>query len=159
MSVAETVSQIFEDMKFAIVNILDNTKRLMFDLSGTTTGKTTTIKANATDNRVLLLPDKSGTLERLEADREVMTTDIMDYSTAEILSLTMTHSFTLDIHNPIQGKSAMIEVVPNGFSLSFHSYCKIISGRFKTNTVNYIYFHCINETEPVYIVTIGQQTA
>jgi hypothetical protein len=129
------------------------------DLSGAVTGKTMTLRSNHTEDRVLTLPDKSGTLERLEADRETLLLTTFDYSKAEILDINMTHSFTIGITNPIQGKSMMLVVVPNTFTLSLPPTCRILSGKFKTNVTNYIYFHCINGTTPEFTVTIGQQTA
>lgn len=159
MSTSDIIQQIFEDTAFAIVNALDSTKRFVMDLSGAVTGKTMTLKSNHTQDRVLSLPDKSGTLERLEADRETLLLTTFDYSKAEILDISMTHSFTLGITNPVQGKSMMAVVVPNGFVLSLPATCVILSGKFKTNVVNYVYFHCIDGSTPVFTVTIGQQIA
>ena len=159
MATSELIQQIFEDAVLVIVNIIDATKRLVFNLSGATAGKTVTIKSNHTDNRVLTLPDRNGTIETEEAEREALLFDTIDYSGSNIRYLNMTHSFTLDIVNPIQGKSIMIEVTPNGFTLSLPVAAKIISGRFKSTTVNYVYFHCIDGVAPTYVVTIGQQIA
>lgn len=159
MSVAEALLQIFDDAYFAIVNLLDRTKRVVFDLTGMASGRTTTITSDAQTDVTLKLPSRSGTLETIEAERTALLVDTMDYSASDIRTLNMTHSFTLGITNPVQGKCVMLEVVPNNFTLSFPTSVKIISGKFKSTTTNYIYFHCIDDTAPTYVVTIGQQIA
>lgn len=159
MSLSEALTQAFEDAYFAIINIVDNTKKIIFDLNEAEASTTTTIKSKSTLNRTLVLPDKDGILETLNADRKALLSFVMDYTDIEIGYMTLCCSGTLTIERPIQGKSAMIEVTANGHTLSFPPSVKIISGKFKTNTVNYVYFHCINGPAPVYIVTIGQQQA
>jgi len=159
MSTAEALLQIFDDAYFAIVNLIDRTKRLVFDLTGMATGTTTTITSDAQTDVSLKLPSKSGTIERIEADRVPLVVDTMDYTDSEIRVLNMTHNFTLAITNPLQGKVVLLEVTPNNFTLSFPASVKIISGKFKPTTLNYIYFHCVDGVVPTYVVTIGQQLA
>lgn len=159
MGVAEALSQVFQDAYFAIVNILDATKRVIFDLSGMVTGKTVTLRSAATDNRTITFPDKSGTVELLEQVRTPLCDCDMDFDVSEIRTLVMTSSFTLNIINPIQGKVVLIEATANGFVLSFPPSVKILSGKFDKTTTNYIYFHCTDGATPVYLVTIGQQIA
>jgi hypothetical protein len=159
MSTSDIIQQIFEDAAFVIVNAIDYSKRLVLNLSGAVANKTMTLVSSHTDDRVIRFPDKSGTLETIEADREDLFLDTIDYSKSDIRVLNMTHSFTLGITNPIQGKASLLIVTPNNFNITLPAACKIVSGRFKATTVNYIYFHCIKDAPAEYIVTIGQQIA
>lgn len=159
MSVSEIIEKIFEDAYFKIVNFLDATKRLVFDLNGATSGKTMTLRASHAEDITVNLPRKSGTLEVVEADRIAQTSFSLDYSQAEIQVMNMTASGTLSVTNPVQGKAVLLEVTPNNFTLSFPPSVRILSGKFKPTTVNYVYFHCVDGATPTYVVTIGQQVA
>ena len=159
MSESPFLSQVFEDTLFAIVNTLDNTKRVILNLASATTGKTLTLESRVTDNRTIKFPDKSGTLETLESNREAVLSLVVDYSAVEIGYMDLCCSGTLTLENPVQGKSMMLEVKASGHYLSFPPSVRIIGGKFKADTVNYIYFHCINGVTPTYLVTIGQQVA
>lgn len=159
MSTSETLGQIFEDARFAIVNLVDNAKKLFVDLGSALSGTSTTLRASQQSDVVLDLPTKSGTLERLEADRNVINSPVIDFRAIEIGVMALASDVTLVINNPVQGKSMMLEVAPSQFTLNFPSYVKILSGRFKLGATNYVYFHCINDAVPVYLVTIGQQQA
>lgn len=157
MSTSEIID-LFRDTAFAIVKNLFETIRLRFDLSGATSG-TMTLRSSHTANRSLLLQDRDGTIEVVESKREAMTGDTIDYSTKEIVYLTLSSNETLVITNPVQGKVLVLELTPAGFTLNLPAECIVISGRYKTTTVNYIYFHCVSDSPAKYIVTIGQQLA
>lgn len=160
MAVSERIIQVFEDAYFMITHYLDNTIELMFDLTGSTTGKKLTLKSSHTDDRTLSFPDKDGTLDTVESLRTVLSSNVMDYSTAEIVQRTLSNNETLTIANPVVGKVVMLELIPNGFDFLFPPTCRVITGRIKSDTTNYIYFHCISDSvTPNYVVTIGQQTA
>lgn len=159
MATSEIIEKIFEDAYFAIVHFLDATKRVVFDLGSVASGKTLTLRADHQDNITVKLPKKSGTLETVEAERITQTSFVVDYELAEIQVMDMTASGTLSIINPVQGKAVLLEVTPNGRTLSFPTSVRVLSGKFKTTTTNYVYFHCVDEAAPVYVVTIGQQVA
>jgi hypothetical protein len=159
MSTSETLLQIFEDARFAIVNLADVTKQFLVDLGSIASGKTVTIRAQNQDNIVINLPVKSGTLELLEAERTTIPAPVVDFKTTDIGVMDLASDVTLVLTNPVQGKSMMLEVAASQFTLNFPSYVKILSGRFKLGATNYVYFHCVNEAVPVYLVTIGQQQA
>jgi hypothetical protein len=153
------IREFLEDIKVRVVHGYDYTKRLLFDLSSTAPGKTTTLRTTNVEDIVISLPSKTGTLDRVEADRRVLSGFTLDFSTAEIEVMSLPSSGTLIITNHVQGKTALIEVLPNSFTLNFPSYVRVMSGKFQPATVNYVYLHCINQAVPVYLVTIGQQTS
>jgi len=159
MATSEIIEKIFEDAYFAIVNLLDTTKRVVFDLGSAASKKTLTFRAEHQGNVTVTLPKKSGTLEVVEAERIPQTSFVMDYEEAEIQVMNMTTSGTLSVVNPVQGKAVLLEVTPNGNTLSFPASVRVLSGKFKPSTLNYVYFHCVDEATPVYVVTIGQQVA
>ena len=159
MAVSERIVQIFEDAYFLIVNALDNTKQLLFNLSGAVTGKTLTVVSNHTENRTLALPDKNGTLDTIQSIRSTLGSNVLDYGTAEIVFRSLSSNETLTINSPVIGKTVTLELLANNFNFLFPPSCKVLSGRIKPETTNYIYFHCIDDSPATYIVTIGQQSA
>lgn len=159
MSTSELIAQIVHDALFEIRNFADETKKVIWNLAGATTNKVLTLVAEHTDNRTLKFPDKSGTLATEESTRETLIASVVDFSKHEIVRRTLPASETLVIANPVQGKMVLLEVVPNNFDLSMPAYVKVLSGRFRSNTVNYIYLHCTDDVTPVYVATIGQQIA
>lgn len=159
MSTAELIAQIVHDALFEIRNLADETKKIIFNLTGATSGKKVTISSEHTDDRNLKLPDKSGTLATEESTRDTLIASVVDFEIHEIVRRVLPASETLVIDNPVQGKMVLLEVDPKGFDLSMPAYVKVLSGRFRSNTINYIYLHCTDATTPVYVATIGQQIA
>lgn len=159
MSTSELIAQIVHDALFEIRNLVDETKKVVWNLAGATTNKVLTLVAEHTDNRTLKFPDKSGTLCTIESVRETLIDSVLDFSKHEIAYRLLPASQTLSIINPVQGKMVLLEVDPVGFDLILPASCLILSGSFKNNTKNYLYFHCIQEGVPQYVVTIGQQIA
>lgn len=159
MSTSDIISQIVHDALFEIRNLADETKKIVYNLAGATAGKVLTLISEHTDNRTLKFPDKDGTLCTVESNRVTLIDSVLDFSTHEIAHRVLPASQTLVINNPIQGKTVVLEVEPEGFDLLLPASCIILSGSFKNNTKNYIYFHCIQQSIPQYVVTIGQQIA
>ena len=159
MSTSEMISQIVFDTLFQIRNTIDESKRIVFNLAGATANKVLTLVSDHTENRTLKFPDKDGTLCTVESTRVTLSDSIIDFSTHEIAYRLLPASQTLTVQNPVQGKTVMLEVDPAGFDLLLPASCIILSGSFKNNTKNYLYFHCIQEGIPQYVVTIGQQIA
>lgn len=159
MSTADLIEQIVHDTLFEIRNIADETKKVVYNLAGAATNKVLTLVSEHTDNRTLKFPDKDGTLATVEGVRETLISSVIDYSTHELVRRVLPASETLVINNPILGKMVYLEVEPEGFDLSMPAYVKVLSGRFRSNTVNYIYLHCVDASTPVYLATIAQQIA
>jgi hypothetical protein len=159
MGTSESIISKISDAFFSIFHADDETTELKVDLTGSTTGKKVTITSEHTDDRNLALPDKSGTIETEESNRSAQPSLTIDFKTSEIQVISMGSSGTLSLLNPVQGKVILLEVNGNGFTLSFPTTVRIITGTFKANTLNYIYLHCTNITGPVYVATIGQQIA
>lgn len=157
MATSESLVTRIADFFFEIFNISDETKSLKVDLSGATTGKTVTVSSSHTQNRSLGLPDKNGVLETINAERTALSALQIDFAVDEIKTKTLTANSALTIINPVQGKIAVLEVEPAGFALTFPPSVKIISGKFRSNKTNYIYFHCIDGAAPKFVTTISQE--
>jgi hypothetical protein len=159
MSEAELILIKVPDNTFSVFHGTDETTELKFDLTGATAGKKVTITSQHTDDISLKLPNRTGTFETVESDSAVLIGDTLDYSESELLTKTLISNKTLVITNPVQGKVVVLELTPAGFVLNLPAECIVISGKYKTTTVNYIYFHCVKQSPAKYLVTIGQQLA
>lgn len=157
MGVAEEIKNAFSDLLFRWFNDADTSKEVKVDLASATTAKATTLKFKQTEDRQLDFPDKDGELETVNAERSALAALTLDFSKDEIKTLNMTIDATLQIDNPLQGKVAVLEVMPNNFVLTLPPSVKVISGKFRKTVKNWIYLHCIDGATPVYLATINQE--
>jgi len=85
------------DESFAIQNELDTTKQIRFDVSGATTGTTTTINAIQSIDRTIIMPDIDGTL-------------LTENSTATITNKTITDATNIVGANELKTTGASVNI-------------------------------------------------
>lgn len=85
-----------EDLTTSIVNNTDNTKKLNFDIGGTS-AKTTTIQTLSTDNRVITLPDSTDTLVGVNTLATLTNKNLQDTTTYIIDSTDSTKKLAFNV--------------------------------------------------------------
>jgi len=80
----------------------------------------------------------------------------VDWSAGAIFTKTLTGSTTLTFSNVVLNKTITL-LISGNYTLVLPASVKIILGEYDGMTVNYIQFHCVNSSTPVFWATISQE--